>query len=67
MKYYSASKDKIILNNIFNFDEKNNLGYSIENFYNVINRQEESNINLSKKVTAVLDQYKIWRKHNELR
>ena len=67
LKYYSASKDKIILNNIFNFDEKNNLGYSIENFYSVINGQEKSNINLSKKVTAVLGQYKIWRKHNELR
>ena len=66
LKYYSISKDKIILNNAFNFDEKNNLRYSIENFYSVINRQEESNIDISKKVTAVLEKYSIWRKNNEL-
>jgi len=66
LKYYSISKDKIILNNTFNFDEKNNLRYSIKNFYSVIKRQEESNINLSKKVIAALEWYNIWRKNNEV-
>jgi len=66
LKYYSICNNILKLSETFNFDEKNNLLYAMDYFYKIINEQEESNIDISKKVTAILGKYSIWRKDNEL-
>lgn len=49
---YLKTKEK------YSFDESNNIKYTLDDFYNDINKQNNHNLVISKKVTEVLAQYR---------